>query len=143
MKQQGEDSAVVAKLLDHSSTRMVDLAYGRLTDQNFVRAAAKPPSVPAPPAGSTSVAAAGHLPGREGLVGLERASVSDEGTEREISEAPRTSRSAEPLVFERGGVPGGGIEPPTRGFSVLPAKWPKARKPKAFKRRGRGSVMPV
>jgi len=69
--------------------------------------------------------------------------VSDEGTEREISEAPRTSRSAEPLVFERGGVPGGGIEPPTRGFSVLPAKWPKARKPKAFKRRGRGSVMPV
>jgi len=63
MKQSGEDSALVARLLGHSSTRMVDLVYGHLSDENFIRAAAKLPCVEAPPPGSTSVAERG-LPAR-------------------------------------------------------------------------------
>jgi integrase len=45
MKHAGEDSAVVAKLLGHSSTRMVDLVYGRLTDENLVAATKALPKV--------------------------------------------------------------------------------------------------
>ena len=52
MKQRGEDSAVVAKLLGHSSTRMVDLGYGRLNERNYIQAAAKLPTFAMPKAGS-------------------------------------------------------------------------------------------
>lgn len=38
------DSAVVAKLLGHTSTRMVDLVYGRLAGENLVTAVTTLPS---------------------------------------------------------------------------------------------------
>jgi integrase len=95
MKQAGEDSAVVARLLGHSSTRMVDLVYGRLNDGNLMHATALLPTVQCGEIGSTSVANAGRIPGMPGLPGIKSAD------------------------FARGGkVPGTGIEPVTRGFSV-------------------------
>ena len=95
MKQAGEDSAVVAKLLGHSSTRMVDAVYGRLNDANLMHAAALLPAVQHGEIGSALVADAGRIPGLPGLPG------------------PET------IVASRGRkVPGTGIEPVTRGFSV-------------------------
>lgn len=38
LKQQGMDSLVVARLLGHSSTRMVEKVYGHLSDENYVAA---------------------------------------------------------------------------------------------------------
>lgn len=38
LKQQGVDSFTVAKMLGHSSSKMVELVYGRLSDETFVAA---------------------------------------------------------------------------------------------------------
>ena len=40
LKQRGVDSAAVAKLLGHASTRMVDLVYGHLSDDTLASAVA-------------------------------------------------------------------------------------------------------
>lgn len=45
LKQQGVDSLTVAHLLGHSSTRMVELVYGRLDEQTYQRAVAAMPRV--------------------------------------------------------------------------------------------------
>ncbi len=45
LKQAGEDSMVVARLLGHSTTTMVDRVYGHLGDDNYRRAIAKLPIV--------------------------------------------------------------------------------------------------
>ncbi len=47
LKQAGEDSLVVAKLLGHSSTAMVEQVYGHLGDDNYRRAVDKLPQGPA------------------------------------------------------------------------------------------------
>ncbi|ACL63378.1 integrase family protein [Anaeromyxobacter dehalogenans 2CP-1] len=119
MKQQGEDSAVVAKLLGHASTRMVDLVYGRLNDENLRRAVAKLPSVAVPSVGSTSEAALGRLVGEEGLLGTGAPPVVAENLPHENQKARQISRSGGPRWCSSSeGVPGAGIEPATRGFSV-------------------------
>ena len=95
LKRAGVDSAVVAKLLGHSSTRMVDLVYGHLGDENFITAAAKLPVVEVPPIGSTLETADGRFQGLGGILGPDAAGDS-----------------------QRLEVPRAGIEPATRGFSV-------------------------
>ncbi len=98
--QAGESNRIVADLLGHSSTRMVDLVYGKLSDATRVAAVAKLPACAAvvPPG----------LP-RPGAIGTP-------GTRR------RRSRSAVSVgnTVETGAyaVPRVGIEPTTRGFSV-------------------------
>jgi integrase len=104
MKQGGEDSMVVARLLGHSSTTMVETVYGQLGNQNFRDAADKLPALP----GSTSVVTTDA---------------------RQASQSRRHTSSAKPRTRRRtaktgsdavptSAVPRGGIEPPTRGFSV-------------------------
>jgi len=96
LKQAGVDSMTVAKLLGHTSSRMVELVYGRLNDLTFQNAVALLPSLPAtPPAGSKWVANNG-------------APVRLDGQMRQ----PKLPKFSEVMV------PRGGIEPPTRGFSV-------------------------
>lgn len=65
MKQRGVDSAAVAKLLGHTTTRMVDLVYGRLHDEVLV-SAMKQLEVRAASSDDCSkyAAAEGGLPGR-------------------------------------------------------------------------------
>ena len=41
LKNRGLDSAVIALLMDHSSTRMLDLVYGRLDDDTLATAMGK------------------------------------------------------------------------------------------------------
>jgi len=43
LKQQGRDSFTVAKLLGHTSSKMVELVYGRLNDETYVSAIASLP----------------------------------------------------------------------------------------------------
>lgn len=47
LKQRGFDSLVVAQLLGHTSTRMVEKVYGRLADANFIAAVAALPRMSA------------------------------------------------------------------------------------------------
>jgi hypothetical protein len=139
MKQQGEDSAVVAKLMGHSSTRMVDLVYGRLNEENYRTAAGRLPSLDLPEPGSKWVA----NPARTGRTrragrGSTVTAVADtHGAEN--SETQGTLQSSGLLMFERDEVPGPGIEPGTRGFSGLVREWPRPRDPLEKRRRRAGT----
>jgi hypothetical protein len=90
MKQAGVDSLAVAHLLGHSSTRMVELVYGRLTTATYRAAVSVLPECDA------GVPEQVH---KLALTGIG-------GTNRMQPSSPNA-------------VPRGGIEPPTRGFSVL------------------------
>ena len=48
LKQAGVDSMVVAKLLGHTTSRMVELVYGHLNDATTSAAITKLPAPPAP-----------------------------------------------------------------------------------------------
>ncbi len=102
LKQRGVDSAAVAKLLGHTSTRMVDLVYGHLSDDTLAAAVAVLP----PTSGSVLVAASGEKLAPARRMATERPLADD----RQAAGRPATHRSTS--------VPRGGIEPPTRGFSV-------------------------
>lgn len=92
LKQAGVDSFTVAQLLGHSTSRMVELVYGRIDAATLARAAA-------------------HLPGcdtgvsHNGAAGAIGAGLA----QPETRQVPGMSVSA---------VLGDGIEPSTRGFSV-------------------------
>jgi integrase len=89
LKQAGVDSLAVAHLLGHSSTRMVEMVYGRLNEQTY----------------RTAIAA---LPGCDAGV--------PPGGPFEVTKGTRGTKVR--AVSARTSVPRGGIEPPTRGFSV-------------------------
>ena len=118
MKQQGEDSAVVAKLMGHASTRMVDLVYGRLNEENFRTAARRLPCLELPAPGSKWVAepARKERTRRAGRTSAASSACATHGAES--GETQGTLQSTGPLMFGRDEVPGPGIEPGTRGFSV-------------------------
>jgi len=94
LKQRGVDSAIVARLLGHGSTKMVDLVYGRLDLDTLAGAVAllDPPQERRDKGGTNSS-------GRRGRSGR-----------KAIGDSPSENR--------RILVPQGGVEPPTRGFSV-------------------------
>ncbi len=90
LKQAGVDSLTVAHLLGHSSTRMVELVYGRLTASTYENAIAL---LPVCTPGVHNQVHSRALPGTHGTSG------------KDLS-------TGNP-------VPRAGIEPATRGFSVL------------------------
>ncbi|MEO9196776.1 MAG: site-specific integrase [Polyangia bacterium] len=94
MKQGGVDSAVVAKLLGHTSTRMVDLVYGKLDEATLLRAVSS-------------------LPGGRAISGLNQGRFGERGEQHAVVVAAEKTRQSEVLL-----VPGPGIEPGTRGFSI-------------------------
>lgn len=101
LKQEGVDSTVVAHLLGHTSTRMVEMVYGRLDQSNYVEAIQRLPQ---------TVANLRFTPCHEddttGTYGTEN-------NEPEKDETPEFGKES-----GVSGVPGLGIEPRTRGFSV-------------------------
>jgi integrase-like protein len=138
--QAGESNFVVAKMMGHSSTKMVETIYGQLGDPRFAEAAGRFPALtlPAPAAGSASVAEPAPLQrsGRAGRITASGSTSTEEGEDRR----PRENlRSGGAEMFERDVVPGPGIEPGTRGFSVLVGEWPRPREP-LEKRRARGAT---
>lgn len=116
MKQAGIDSLTVAQMLGHSSTRMVELVYGRLTEKTFQDAA--------------SVCAVFVT---NNCANLPIPDEFDEGAEK-----AKTPQKALLGVSEGSkAVPGDRIELPTRGFSVPELKLVPARNQK--KKTGSGT----
>ena len=101
LKQNDVDSSVVAQLMGHSSTRMVDLVYGKLDAGTLARAI-------------------GRLPGgvTDGVTdsGANRWTGGTAGTT--LAHAAITNSVEESAISTTSRVPRDGIEPPTRGFSV-------------------------
>ncbi len=100
LKQAGVDSMTVARLLGHTTSRMVEMVYGHLDDATKRRAVAHLPALPSPGgSGSTSVADSGRK--------LASAATHETGD--------GTKKAAKTRPTE---MPRDGIEPPTRGFSI-------------------------
>jgi integrase len=100
LKQQGVDSMVVARLLGHTTSRMVELVYGHLNNEAFKRAVATLPAMPKRP----------EEPGSKWVV------------EKDAPERKRRRSRKAPPTDSKVLVPRGGIEPPTRGFSEMYAR---------------------
>lgn len=100
LKQAGVDSAVVARLLGHSSTRMVDMVYGQID-------------------GGTLARALNMLPGGD----------CDNGVPHSNAPTGPGGRAGHPQLTGTSvsAVLGAGIEPATRGFSVRESSGPDAR----------------
>jgi hypothetical protein len=96
MMQAGENTLTVAKLLRHSSTKMLERVYGQLADPALARAVESVPDLPE----DLEVRRTG------------------EGNKGEPVERVRRRRSRKPLEMAHIRVPRDGVEPPTRGFSV-------------------------
>jgi len=108
LKQAGVDSLAVAHLLGHTSTRMVEAVYGRLTEATYRAAISKLPGCA--PAGACTP----------------RVHTDSRSETREST--PETSAAGETATVS---VPRAGIEPATRGFSGLEALIPKRGKRRA------------
>jgi integrase len=122
----------IAQAMGHKDTRMLERVYGRQSPEQLAvlmaRAMGLPPPriaqeqpqpAPAPSVDCSTVAAesldSAGFPGPDGLTGTDL--LSDTESPKN-SETPRTSQSSGLRMFERDVVPGPGIEPGTRGFSV-------------------------
>jgi len=110
----------IAQAMGHKDTRMLERVYGRQTPEQLAGLMARAMGLPASSAENCSsiVAAASGPAGSAGPGGLPSDLPGDLQPCPENVEAPGTLQSRGPLMFERDVVPGPGIEPGTRGFSV-------------------------
>ncbi len=93
LKQAGVDSFTVARLMGHTTSRMVELVYGHINNTAFLKAMQQLPVLPE--RGSHRVVNVGSVP-----------------------ETPETHETAHSKEFQGFEVPKAGIEPATRGFSI-------------------------
>lgn len=111
---------VIAELLGHSSTRMVDRVYGHVERDSMAAAAAllpalTMPDLPLPPIGAA--ARARRHWDKTGTTPMARmARMARSGDAASPTPAPPPSRNPAPPLDLL--VPRDGVEPPTRGFSV-------------------------
>jgi hypothetical protein len=112
----------IAQAMGHKDTRMLERVYGRQTPEQLAALMARAMGIELPAVGgencSSIVTAAPVSAGSGGPDGLAAAADPRDSTSPENTEARRASQPAGPSDAGRDGVPGGGIEPPTRGFSV-------------------------
>jgi integrase len=120
LKQRGVDSLHVARLLGHSSTRMVELVYGQLDSATLRAAVDAMPAVDVPPPRKQRGRQAPCVTG-----------VSDSG---EPGGLAGRGGKPDPAKSPRNSVPRGGIEPPTRGFSARESKAANAEIREVFPR---------
>jgi hypothetical protein len=107
MKNAGVDSFAVARLLGHTTSRMVELVYGQLDDETLKNAVSTLPPLPK------------SLP----KAPKARKQARTAGSEWVVNSGPdvrqrRQMQQTLPNKIKELTVPRGGIEPPTRGFSV-------------------------
>jgi hypothetical protein len=105
--QAGVSLYVVSRLLGHKSTRMVELVYGQLDEATLANAIAR---LPGCDAGVPPVVPRGGTPGAGGT------SAQPTAIQNSVEESFVSATSV---------VPRDGVEPPTRGFSVLADLAPK------------------
>lgn len=110
--QAGVSLYVVSRLLGHKSTRMVELVYGQLDDATLDAAIAK---LPGCDAGGTRAVPTAGTGGAGGTAAFPPSIVNS------LEESTISASSV---------VPRDGVEPPTRGFSVLMDMAPKPSQPK-------------
>ncbi len=108
MKQAGVDSMAVARLLGHTTSRMVELVYGHLNDETLKNAVSTLPELPK---ALPKAPKAKKKPPKSGSKWV----VETGAGQRQ----PRQMQQTLPKKINKLTVPRGGIEPPTRGFSVL------------------------
>ena len=118
----GVQSSTVGRSLRHADGRMVESTYGHLRGADDVRSAIDAQYKPACAASPKSVTPSAVDPSR-------KPSAADASeTERFLSGKPvksgtdgeggRGTRHHEAAIFQGDTVPGDGVEPPTRGFSI-------------------------
>ena len=120
MVEAGVQLHIVAPMMGHKDTRMLERVYGRQTPEQLAVAVARAPGYAESGcnAGVTTraVPAALRGPSRD-----DAPKASSKARKRSIPENVRpreTLRSGGAKMSDELCVPGGGIEPPTRGFSV-------------------------
>ena len=127
MVEAGVPLYIVAQLMGHKDTRMLERVYGRQrTDQLAVAVARAVPGLRAAEAApgpdcSNSVAAvldSAGFPGLDGLVAPPASGATVVPLTPRNTKARQNLRSGGPLMSDEMSVPGPGIEPGTRGFSV-------------------------
>ena len=107
----------IAQAMGHKDTRMLERVYGRQTPEQLAAIMARAMGLTQGVC-STFVAAPLDSAGSRGPDGLGDTADARDAASPKNSEAQRTSQSSGPRMFERVEVPGAGIEPATRGFSV-------------------------
>lgn len=118
----------IAQAMGHKDTRMLERVYGRQTPEQLATLMARAMGLTQDVC-SRVVAAAPDSAGSGGPDGLATTAAPAESAVPKNSEAQGTLQSPGPRMFERVDVPGGGVEPPTRGFSGLVREWPRPRDP--------------
>jgi integrase len=113
----GASPELIAPVMGHADTRMVERVYGRLPLEDLRRRLAQAMGVDCS-AGATDAAENDGSGARTGPAGLGAGVAPTETETSENSEPPQACADAGVRMFGLGRVPGGGIEPPTRGFSV-------------------------
>lgn len=125
LKQRGVDSMIVARLMGHTTSRMVELVYGKPNDVTLANALALLPFVPGtqaespPPAATVVVTTTGYIVTIGGAASTFSGSnrVADES---EMVRQMRQARTSETEESRQPAVPRVGIEPTTRGFFQSP-----------------------
>lgn len=122
LKQAGVDSMIVARLLGHKTTRMVDWVYGVLDEATLAGAMTRLPgggfvAVPTAPAPSKSGDAGGTKRGKK------RVTAGTGG--KRPSGRPIATSVEESALSSVSEVPRAGVEPAARGFSGLALSAPK------------------
>jgi Phage integrase family len=131
----------IAQAMGHKDTRMLERVYGRQTPQQLAGLMARAMGLPVSRVENCNsiVSAASGSAGSGGPGGLPADQAPADTTPSESSEATRSSQSTEPLMPDVMKVPGPGIEPGTRGFSVLVQNWPRPRDSRRRGSRAQGS----
>ena len=118
LRQRGVDSMAVAKMMGHTTSRMVEMVYGHPNDDTFLHAIQKMPTLP-----NLGENRSGSVADSSLQVGCMRLTRHEPGAADRIAgtenqKAHQTLQPGGPMFELDEVVPGGGIEPPTRGFSV-------------------------
>jgi hypothetical protein len=109
----------VAQAMGHKDTRMLERVYGRQSPEQLATAFSRALGLPVPcNAGVTDDVENGGSRGLRGPSGQPSADGPQLTLFAENQKARPTLRSSGPDARAEMEVPGGGIEPPTRGFSV-------------------------
>jgi hypothetical protein len=106
--QAGVSLYIVSRLLGHKSTRMVEMVYGQLDEATLEAAIGRLPG--------GCDAGVSHVVPRSGIPGTGGTSASPRSIVNSLEESFVSTTSV---------VPRDGVEPPTRGFSVLRELAPK------------------
>ncbi len=109
----GASPELIAPVMGHADTRMVERVYGRLPLEDLRRRLAQAMGETVAPVQQLSRNGADPAHSADGMdsATLAGALAENQRARQRLSDGPRCS-SSDDLV------PGGGIEPPTRGFSV-------------------------